>query len=57
MKYVVFGWARSAGSERMVQLAGSDDVLRKDSVCFIDIPVNKTSPAFTNRSIDRWVRP
>jgi hypothetical protein len=29
-----------------VQLAGSDDILRKDSVCFMDIPVNKTSPPF-----------
>lgn len=37
-----------------VQLAGSDDVLRKDSVCFIDIPVNKTSPAFT-KPVDRPV--
>ena len=28
-----------------VQLAGSDDILRKDSVCFIDIPGQQNVPA------------
>jgi len=49
-----------------VHLAGSDDILRKDSVCFIDIPVNKTSPPFSKpvdkpvgEAINNWeaVRP
>jgi hypothetical protein len=37
-----------------VRVAGSDDVLPKDVVCFLSIPVNKTSPAFT-KPIDRPV--
>jgi hypothetical protein len=31
-----------------VRVVGSDDVLPKDAVCFLSIPVYKTSPAFTN---------
>lgn len=35
-------------------LAGTDDILPKDSVCWLDIPVNKTSTAFT-KAVDRIV--
>jgi integrase len=37
-----------------VRVPGSDDVLLKDAVCFLSIPVNKTSPAFT-KPVDRPV--
>ena len=37
-----------------VRVSGSDDVLPKDTVCFLSIPVNKTSPAFT-KPVDRPV--
>lgn len=37
-----------------VRVAGSDEVLSKNAVCFLSIPVNKTSPAFT-KPVDRPV--
>lgn len=37
-----------------VRIAGSDEVLSKNAVCFLSIPVNKTSPAFT-KPVDRPV--
>jgi len=37
-----------------VLLAGTDTVLPKDAVCFLDVPVNKTGTAFT-KPVDRFV--
>ena len=37
-----------------VRIANGDDVLRKENICFLDIPVNKTSPPFT-KPVDRPV--
>jgi Phage integrase family len=37
-----------------VRVAGTNDVLPKDTVCFLSVPVNKTSPAFT-KPVDRPV--
>jgi integrase len=37
-----------------VRVSGSDEILQKDAVCFLSVPVNKTSPAFT-KPVDRPV--
>jgi Phage integrase family len=37
-----------------VRISGGDDVLPKDVVCFLSVPVNKTSPAFV-KPVDRPV--
>lgn len=42
-------WQREA-----LAIAGTDQVLPKDAVCFLDVPVNKTSAAFT-KPVDRVV--
>jgi len=46
-----------------VLIAGTDEVLPKDAVCLLDVPVNKTSAAFTKpvdrvvgEAIDQWER-
>ena len=37
-----------------VVIPGTEDILPKDAVCWLDVPVNKTSPAFT-KPVDRAV--
>lgn len=37
-----------------VMIRGSEEILPKDAVCWLDVPVNKTSPAFT-KPVDRVV--